>query len=156
MTKRPIPLWNRPCWLNSLLWLGVAVGGAGACTDDGLTGPIELAKTGGLDGNGDGSTPTLLVKLDGTAARYFPDGHQDTAALDPATIADLTDKVDRARFDTLDIRYGSASDEFTLRVTVTFGRGPRIVYTDEHATLPPPLASVIDTLVDIRDRPIWQ
>jgi hypothetical protein len=130
--------------------LGVLLGSAAACTQGG-DGPIDFRVTGGFAGHGDG-TPALHIELDGTATREHPDGSQDSAVLDPTTIADLREKIRQADFGSLEPAYHLCCDGFVYRVSV----GPRTVEADQNADIPAELRTVIDTLRDINRRPASQ
>jgi hypothetical protein len=128
----------------------VLLGSAAACTDRG-DGPIDFLVTGGFAGGGDG-TPTLHIEPDGTATREFPGGGHDTTMLDPATFADLRQKIRQADFDSLEPEYRLCCDDFAYRVSV----GPHTVEADKNADIPAGLRAVIDTLSAIDRRSTGQ
>jgi hypothetical protein len=134
----------------------VLVLGAAACSTDAtaVDGPIELRVGGGFTGTGDGQ-PSLHIELDGAATREHADGSEDHATLSRATIVDLRTKITNAQFDALEHAYISVADDFTELVSVTLDGSTYTVEAGRMSTLPPKLGAVIDTLVEIREGPIW-
>ena len=138
------------------LVIAMALGATGACTSNGahVDGPIDLASTGGFTGTGDGSAK-LHIELDGAATRERGD-IRETATLDAATLADLDHKIEAAQFDTLAPLYmGPIVDDNGDSVSVVVEGATRTVVVSRSASPPAALRVVIDTLADIRARPIW-
>jgi hypothetical protein len=138
------------------LVVAMALSAVGACASNTahVDGPIELAPTGGFTGTGDGSAK-LHVELDGAATREH-DGVRETATLDAATLADLEDKIEAARFDTLAALYmGPIVDDNGDSVSAVVDGTTHTVVVNRSASPPAALRLVIDTLADIRARPIW-
>lgn len=128
---------------------------AGGCTNDNdnVDGPIDYRVTGGFSGGGDGTG--LHVELDGTATRPKAGGGMETATLDAATLADLRGKVVHAQFATLAPMYScNCADDFVHNVSAQIDGTAHTVKADSTAEFPERLKIVIDTLQDIRQRPL--
>jgi hypothetical protein len=139
------------------LIVALVLGSAAACSSNTahVDGPIDLEPVGGFAGTGDGS-PGLHIEADGAATREHANGSRETATLDGATLADLGNKIEDARFDTLAPLYnGPIVDDNGDSVSVVVEGTSHTVVVNRSASPPAALKTVIDTLVDIRDRPIW-
>ena len=124
----------------------------GGCTSH-VDGPIDYTVTGGLSGGGDGAA--LHIELDGTVTRPKAGGGTETATLDAATLGDLRSKIDAADFESLAPKYScNCADNFIDNISVQLDGTVHTVAADRDAQLPDGLKTVVDTLLDIYQRPL--
>jgi len=139
--------------LRRLLPLSFVLGAlAGCAATNNVDGPIDYRVTGGFSGGGDGTA--LHIELDGTVTRAASGGTQ-TATLDPVALDDLHQKIVDAQFPALSPTYScNCADDLIYNVSVQLDGTTHTVAASSLAPYPGRLKTVIDTLQDIRQRPL--
>ena len=110
---------------------------------------VDYRVTGGLTGNGDGTS--LQLNTDGVGTRTSKAGGTVPVTLDATALADLNRKITAAQFATLQPSYGcnGCGDQFVYQVAVQLDGARHEVSVDSGEAVPDGLQALLATLLQL-------